>query len=84
MNKPKLLHFSYKRYLINFLRDRIDFEGVPLRVVARGRGERGEEEEEFEAVYQSLNAPTEFTLGEYVAQEDDEFEYYQEYDLSKE
>jgi len=84
MNKPKLLHFSYKRYLINFLRDRIDFEGIPLRVVARGRGERGEEEEEFEATYQTLHTPTNFILGEYEEQEDDQFEYYEKFDLSKE
>ncbi len=40
MNKPKLLHFSYKRYLINFLRDNIDFRGTPIHLVARGKGER--------------------------------------------
>jgi len=44
MNKPKLLHFSYKRYLINFLRDNISFEGTPIRLVARGKGERDDEE----------------------------------------
>jgi GTPase len=83
MNKPKLLHFSYKRYLINFLRDNIDFEGVPLRVVARGRGQRSEEEEEFEAAYQELAAPSNFTLGEYIEQEED-LDYYEEFDLSEE
>ncbi len=40
MNKPRLLHFSYKRYLINFLRDKINFEGTPIHLVARGKGER--------------------------------------------
>lgn len=40
MNKPRLLHFSYKRYLINFLRDNINFEGTPIHLVARGKGER--------------------------------------------
>jgi GTP-binding protein len=44
MNKPKLLHFSYKRYLINFLRDNISFEGTPIRLVARGKGERDDDE----------------------------------------
>ena len=44
MNKPRLLHFSYKRYLINFLRDNINFEGTPIHVVARGKGERDNEE----------------------------------------
>ena len=37
MNKPKLLHFSYKRYLINFLRKSIDFRGTPIHIVARGK-----------------------------------------------
>jgi len=46
VNKPELLHFSYKRYLSNVLREQFDFEGVPLEIVARKRGERSEEEEE--------------------------------------
>jgi GTP-binding protein len=45
MNKPRLLHFSYKRYLINFLRDNINFEGTPIHVVSRKKGEREEVEE---------------------------------------
>ncbi len=36
MNKPKLLHFSYKRYLINYLRNNINFEGTPIHILARG------------------------------------------------
>lgn len=75
MNKPKFLHFSYKRYLINFLRDRIDFEGVPLRIVARGRGQRVEEEEEFESEFQELNIPTDFVLEEYEYYEGDDEEH---------
>jgi len=39
-NRPDGLHFSYKRYLANFIRSRFDFEGVPLDIVARKRGER--------------------------------------------
>lgn len=46
MNKPQFLHFSYKRYLINFLRDHIDFEGTPIHIVARKKGQRSEDEEE--------------------------------------
>ncbi|MEA3492103.1 MAG: ribosome biogenesis GTPase Der [Campylobacterota bacterium] len=42
-NRPDGLHFSYKRYLANFIRSRFDFEGVPLDIVARRRGERMEE-----------------------------------------
>lgn len=39
-NRPEFIHFSYKRYLANFLRSKYDFEGVPLDIVARKRGER--------------------------------------------
>ncbi len=46
MNKPQFLHFSYKRYLINFLRDNIDFEGTPIHLVARKKGERADPEAE--------------------------------------
>ncbi len=53
MNKPKMLHFSYKRYLINFLRDNINFGGTPIRLVARGKGERSDEEIE-EVQYQII------------------------------
>ena len=42
-NRPDGLHFSYKRYLANYLRSKFDFEGVPLDIVARKRGERMEE-----------------------------------------
>jgi len=45
-NRPEGLHFSYIRYLSNFLRENFDFEGVPLDIVARKRGERFEEDEE--------------------------------------
>jgi len=45
MNKPRLLHFSYKRYLINFLREKLNLEGTPVHIVTRGKGEREEEQE---------------------------------------
>ena len=44
-NRPEFIHFSYKRYLANFLRSKFDFEGVPLDIVARKRGERFDEDE---------------------------------------
>ncbi len=44
VNKPELLHFSYIRYLTNVLREQFDFEGVPIEIVARKRGERGDED----------------------------------------
>ena len=43
VNKPNFLHFSYRRYLSNAFREAFDFEGVPLDIVARKRGERMEE-----------------------------------------
>lgn len=43
-NRPEFIHFSYKRYLANFLRDKFDFEGVPLDIVARKRGASFEED----------------------------------------
>ena len=42
-NRSDGIHFSYKRYLANFIRSRFDFEGVPLDIVTRKRGERLEE-----------------------------------------
>ena len=30
VNKPKLLHFSYLRYLENQIRRTYDFEGIPI------------------------------------------------------
>ncbi len=42
-NRPDGLHFSYRRYLANFIRSRFDFEGVPLDIVTRKRGERMED-----------------------------------------
>jgi GTP-binding protein len=44
MNRPDGLHFSYKRYLANTLRSKFDFEGVPLDISARHRGQRMEDD----------------------------------------
>ena len=46
-NRPEFIHFTYKRYLSNFLRERFDFEGVPLDIVARKRGARVDDEEDY-------------------------------------
>jgi len=35
VNDPKLLHFSYRRYLENRLREAFIFEGTPIRILAR-------------------------------------------------
>ena len=37
VNDPKFMHFSYKRYLENCLRDRFGFEGTPLHIICRKR-----------------------------------------------
>lgn len=42
MNRPKALHFSYKRYLTNQLRERFELEGSPVLLYARKKGERDE------------------------------------------
>ena len=39
VNDPKLLHFSYQRYLENRLRSAFGFEGTAIRLVFRGREE---------------------------------------------
>jgi GTP-binding protein len=39
VNDPELMHFSYARYLENRVRAVFGFNGVPLRMVARRRGE---------------------------------------------
>jgi len=44
MNRPDGLHFSYKRYLTNIFREKFDFEGVPLDIGGRKRGQRMEDE----------------------------------------
>ncbi|WP_331775654.1 ribosome biogenesis GTPase Der [Sulfurospirillum sp. 1612] len=42
MNRPKALHFSYKRYLLNKLREAFDLEGTPVLLYPRNRGEKDE------------------------------------------
>ncbi len=38
-NSEELFHFSYQRYLENCLRDTFGFEGTPIRMVIRQKGE---------------------------------------------
>lgn len=40
VNDPKLVHFSYRRYLENNLRKAFGFEGTSLRLVFKGRGDK--------------------------------------------
>ncbi|WP_085992022.1 ribosome biogenesis GTPase Der [Oceanobacillus senegalensis] len=38
VNDPELMHFSYKRFLENKIRDAFGFEGTPIKIFARRRG----------------------------------------------
>ena len=38
VNDPKLLHFSYQRYLENKLREAFGFSGIPLKLVFKRKG----------------------------------------------
>jgi GTP-binding protein len=40
LNKPRGLHFTYRRYLTNKLREAFDFSGTPLLFKAKKKGER--------------------------------------------
>ncbi|MBN2815729.1 MAG: ribosome biogenesis GTPase Der [Campylobacterales bacterium] len=40
MNKPSGLHFTYRRYLVNKMREAFDFTGTPLLFKAKKRGEK--------------------------------------------
>lgn len=35
VNNPDFVHFSYERYLLNQLRDAIDFKGTPIKLILR-------------------------------------------------
>ncbi len=37
VNEPKILHFSYRRFLLNRMRDTWDFSGTPIRLLLRRR-----------------------------------------------
>lgn len=38
VNDPDLLHFSYRRFLENKIREAFGFEGTPIKILARKRG----------------------------------------------
>lgn len=44
MNKPKSLHFSYKRYLANKFRESFGLQGSPLVLIPRGKNQKDEED----------------------------------------
>lgn len=37
VNMPEAVHFSYKRYIINLIRENYGFKGVPIKVMYRAR-----------------------------------------------
>ncbi len=41
-NEPELIHFSYRRYLENRLREAFSFKGTPLKIIFRKRERRGD------------------------------------------
>ncbi|MBM0636829.1 ribosome biogenesis GTPase Der [Campylobacter sp. VicNov18] len=45
MNRPKALHFTYKRYLQNQIRKEFNFEGVPLVITSRKKGSKENNED---------------------------------------
>ena len=42
VNDADLMHFSYKRYLENSLRKAFGFDGTPIKVIVRSKGEKDE------------------------------------------
>lgn len=46
MNRPNSLHFSYKRYLVNFLREHFDFSGTRVIFIARGKNDFDDQKRE--------------------------------------
>lgn len=40
VNDPEIMHFSYVRFIENTLRDNFGFEGVPLKIEVRKKGEK--------------------------------------------
>ncbi len=49
MNKPRSLHFSYRRYLANRLRETFNLEGTPILIYPRAKGEKDEQNEQDDA-----------------------------------
>ena len=44
MNKPRLLHFTYRRYLTNKMREAFDFAGTPVLFKAKKKGSSDDRE----------------------------------------
>ncbi|WP_027326758.1 ribosome biogenesis GTPase Der [Helicobacter pametensis] len=48
MNRPKALHFSYRRYLVNYLRDHFDFAGTPILITAKNKANKKDQDSQEE------------------------------------
>ena len=49
VNDTQLFHFSYRRYIVNRLREAYDFEGTPVRLILRqNKNKQNADEEEIE------------------------------------
>ncbi|PPB72742.1 ribosome biogenesis GTPase Der [Campylobacter hyointestinalis] len=46
MNKPRSLHFSYKRYLLNKLRENFELNGTPVILIPKNRSQKESAENE--------------------------------------
>ncbi len=42
VNNPEMMHFSYKRYLENFIRKSFKIDATPIRLIVRARGRNDE------------------------------------------
>ncbi len=40
VNDPKLMHFTYRRFLENRIREAVEFPGTPIRIVLKGKKEK--------------------------------------------
>jgi len=40
VNYPEAVHFSYERFILNLLREKFGFDGIPLRIHFRQKGDR--------------------------------------------
>ena len=40
VNDPKLMHFSYRRFLENRIREKFEFPGTPIRIVLKGKKDK--------------------------------------------
>ncbi|WP_022851687.1 ribosome biogenesis GTPase Der [Limisalsivibrio acetivorans] len=43
VNYPEAVHFSYQRFIINLIKERYGFKGIPIRLYLRKRGDKKED-----------------------------------------